>query len=254
REPLQTAGNTATDAAAKVDAAISGVVGTVSGLFGQLDPLIDQLDLTPVSQAIQDAIASVPQQVADRVQGLFDPVKTAIGSALDAIDGAAGAIDLSAVHDALAGLAEQLAQLPADPDVGAAIGTVKQALQHGVDAIGSLSFSPVTDEVVADIDGMKQKLQSIDPSQIPEPARGALKAALTVLPATFDPIEGAINDRFDQLMQQGPKALLEAVKDGPAQAKQAIASFSPSALVGEALSAPFQQVVGAVASFKPSDL
>ena len=116
--------------------------------------------------------------------------------------------------------------------MGAAIGTVKQALPDGVDAIGSLSFSPVTDGVVADIDGMKQKLQSIDPSQIPEPARGALKAALTVLPATFDPIEGAINDRFDQLMQQGPKALLEAVKDGPAQAKQAIASFSPSALVG----------------------
>jgi hypothetical protein len=253
QQPLQQVVDTAKGAVQEVDTAIVELTTTVSGLFDQLDTAIDSVDVASLTGTITDALQGIPDQVTGQVQALFDPVKNALSQGIGAIDSAVSAIDFQGVKDTLDTALQSLSDLAGSSDVGAALDEVKSALQEGVDALQNLSFSPVTDAVISEIDDVAQKLASIDLSAIPEPVRGALKAALDILPEDFSHIADPLKSKFDELMQAGPLHVLEPVKDAPDRLKAELAKVTPSSLVGDQLSGPFEALVHGLEGFKPSD-
>ncbi len=84
--------------------------------------------------------------------------------------------------------------------------------------------------------------------------RTALRSALAMLPSDLQPITDALTQSFDNLMEAGPKPVLSAVEDGPEWLAGKVTEFSPENLIGDQISVPYQDLVGKLAAFKPSDL
>jgi hypothetical protein len=114
------------------------VAGTLAGLQAEIDGLAGQL---------QRLLAPVEEQLAD-----------AIDQATNGIRSFSGALD--------------------SLDVPGTVETARTELQEVMDAIGDLELSTVVDEVVGALDGVTEKVRSIDPESINPTIGAALGAAL----------------------------------------------------------------------------
>jgi hypothetical protein len=252
-EPLRHVVDTAKASVQGIDTAMLELTSTVSGLFDQLEIAIDSVDVASLTSEIGGVLQGLPTQVAGEVQTLFDPVKAALSDGISTIASAVSAIDLDDLRAALTAAVQSLADLAGSSDVGDALDEIGSVLQQGVDALQNLSFSPITDGVIQEINDVAEQLASIDPSDIPEPIQGALKAALSVLPDDFSHIADPLTSRFDELMQAGPLHVLEPVKGAPDRLKAELVNVSPSSVIGDRLSAPFDDLTHTLEGFTPSD-
>jgi len=254
REPLETVINGAHATVAELDDLLVQLTSTVSVLFGEVDSFLDRLDLQAVTRAVEDALNQIRDLITEQIGALFEPVRTALASAVDTLSSVAAAFNAAAIVDALRELLQGLTGVLDDPQVRGPIEAAQQALDQAAAALRSLSLRPVTDAVIADIEKVTQTLQKVDPNSLPDPVRGALKAAVSVLPSDFTPITETLTGRFDDLVESGPKPLLIAIRDQPQALVTRIQTFSPASVVGDQLSGPYQDLVGELAAFKPSDL
>jgi hypothetical protein len=252
--PITAIADEARAAADGLDQALVAITLQVQGLFSQVEGLLDQVDTTALVDQAQAAIDGFKDQVIQQLTTAFAPVRTAIEAVVTQIDQAVGQFDPASLVAELQAAIDSIAGVLTDPEVTALLDKIRTALDSVAQAIESLAFTPVTDEVVATIDQLTAAVSSIDTSLLTAPLQMALKAAVSVLPQDLAPVTDPLVDQFGQLIDAGPVPLIETVRDQPARLLDQVRSFDPGALVGDALSQPFQSLLGQMEGFQPSSL
>ena len=77
---------------------------------------------------------------------------------------------------------------------------------------------------------------------------------MSVLPGDLHPATDPIVAEFGELVEAGPLALLNRVKDAPKRLLDEVKRFEPAALVGDQLGAPYRQLLDQADSFSASQL
>jgi hypothetical protein len=254
QEPLATVSEQAQGVADALDGAVVTLTLEIQELFGQVEALLGQVDPAALQAQVEEAIDGFSSQLVDDVTALFEPARTAVAAVVDSIDDAVGAFDPEALLQPLRDALGAVTGLLEDPDVAAAMSEIREALDTATSGLEALSFTPVADAVIANIDGVAQTLETIETSLLPPPAQLALQTALSVLPEDLTAVTDPLVDNLGVLLESGPVPVLESLIEPPVQLKQAIQQFDPSDLVGEALSAPFASLVQQMDGFRPSAL
>jgi hypothetical protein len=250
--PVDEVGDRVTAALAELDGALLGVAVEVRGRLEEAASLLDEVDLTALRQRVVDTIDALAADLAGQLGDLAAPTRAAVGAVVDQLADAVDELDPAVVVDALTDVIDRLAAALSDPEVLAAVATIRSAIETAVDELGSASVAPVTDAVIAAIDEVAELLRELDTSSLPGPAKLALQGALAALPPSTRPLTDPLVAELDALLAAGPVPLLERVRQGPASVTARIRAFDPVALVGATLSAPFDELVGRAGAVSPS--
>src|SRR5262249_15502625 len=171
-----------------------------------LDDLRDQLSTQ---------IAQFGDQLRRDIGQAFAPARDGTHAAIDAVSSALDGFDPQDIVDALQQVIAGIADVLNGGEVQADIKAVGQAIDAVVADLKSLSFTPVTDEVVALIESMKNGLKAILDKDLNAATKVALGAAMSVLPGDLHPVTDPLVADFGELVASGPSAVLAGVKDAP---------------------------------------
>jgi hypothetical protein len=250
--PVDEVGDRITAALAELDGALLGVAVEVRGRLEEAASLLDDVDLAASRQRVVDTIEALAADLAGQLGDLAAPARAAVGSVVGELADAVDELDPAVVVDALTDVIDALAGVLSDPEVLAAVATIRSAMETAADELGRASVAPVTDAVIAAIDEVAELLRGLDTSTLPGPAKLALQGALAALPSSTRPLTDPLVSELDALLAAGPVPLLERVRQGPASVTARLRAFDPAALVGPALSAPFDELVGRAGALSPS--
>ena len=252
--PLTTVAQAMQDAIDGLDQAQVKVTLAVQSLFSGVDKLVAQVDIGALLAKVTAAIDDFQAALAGQLQSLFAPVRDALGQVIGEIDQAVNGFNpaslLGAVKDAIGKAAGVLQSA----DVTSAINDIRSAIEDTAKALESISFAPLTDQVIADIQQVTDSLKKIDTSQLSMALQLALQAALQILPADLTPIANPLIQQLQDDINLGPAKLLEPLQKQPKLLLEALRKYEPAALLGDALSAPFRALLGQMDAFKPSRL
>ena len=131
---------------------------------------------------------------------------------------------------------------------------IRDAIEGTTQALETVSFAPLTDQVIAEIDKLTAAFQALDTSQLSTPVQLSLQAALAILPPDLTPISDPLLARLGQVVVEGPLPLLQTVQQQPQILLDQIRAFEPGALLGGAISVPYQNLLAQMNAFKPSAL
>ena len=201
---------------------------TIEQMLGRVKQEIDKLDLTGIGTTIEGKLHDATAFVTDNIN---DALKNTVKSAVD-------------------GLLQNLKNLPI-PDIGTqltdAVGQLKTliqeletAIQGSLDQLNqflsqldSLSFKPVSDEVIGEINDIKSRLQAINPNALSDIEKLALKAALAVLQGID--LEGKVNVQLKGSFHGAGGGLKGLINDLGAvldRLKQQLDQFQPQQIIG----------------------
>jgi hypothetical protein len=175
------------------------VKAAVEQMLARIRDEIATLRLDRIGDTIDHAFEEIDRFVQQQVDaGVAAQVKAAIKRLLDQLQN----LPIRAVADQLA---QVLAQIRALLDelrsaIEAGLAEIRTVLQQ----LDGLSFKPVSDAVIGEIDEIKGRLRQISPNALSDAEKLALKAALAVL-GTID-LEG--------LVKKEVKAGFSSAKDG----------------------------------------
>jgi hypothetical protein len=254
QEPLQTVANSIRSALDRLDQELANIAVQVRALFAQVEALVDTVDTAALLDQAEAAIDAFAQQLTQQLTALFQPARSAVAAIVQQIDQGIAAFDPEDIIDALQQALGAVTGVLQDPDVVSALGNIRSAVEATARQLEQLSFAPLTDQVIAAIDQITAALEAIDTAALNVAAQAALQAALAVLPDDLTPITDPFIVEFGQLVESGPVPLLNTVQQQPQLLLARAQQFQPFSLVGEALSAPFQQLLAQMHDFTPSRL
>jgi len=257
--PIQTAAAAAQSAVDGLDNLLVEVVTQTSLLFDEIDQAVAVVNTAALAEAVNKAITDFQQLLQNHLNNLFAPIRETINSIIGTggtIDQAAGQFNPEEIIAALRAAIQSLTKILSDPAVVNALNTIKSSLETATGALNALSFKPVNDAVISQIEEVTATLEKIDTSILNFALKLALSATLEVLPGEeqCQALTGTLLKKLDGLLQSGPIPLLNRVKQQPDRLKQQLQSFAPAKLIGDELSKPFQELVGKLEAFQPSKL
>ncbi len=239
-------------AADAIDEAVTMVTLEITNRLNQVEGLVAGIDLPAIAmqaaEAIEDFTGSITGSLTaafSEVRGNIETIATQISAAVHSFD---PAVVVNTIEQGMDALAAQLQQ-PAIMNILA----VAEQLKAIAARLDELSFTPITDTVVATIDDMKSTVQGLG-NRLEDPLKGMLRAAVDALPDDLTPVTDPLVAGLGDLIEAGPIPLLEAIKDVPQQLVDAINAFDPGTLIGGSLSGPFQRLISEIEAFEPSDL
>jgi hypothetical protein len=254
QQPLKDAADAARSAVDALDNAMVTVTAQVQSMFGQVEGLLDQVDTAAIANQVKTAIDGFKTQLIDQLNALFGPVKDALAQVVTTIDQNVGAFDPSQIVTALTGALDNLTGVLKDPAVLGAVQTIQDTLHQAAQQLETFSFSPLTDQVIAEINQMADSLKAIDTSQMNPALQMALQGAVQVIPHDLTPLTNPLVAEFDKLIQEGPAPLLDSVKDQPKRLLDKVKDFQPGKLLGDSISKPYEDLLKQMDGFRPSHL
>lgn len=200
---------------------------TVQQVLGSVGQQLQALGLAQAADQIEAAFVAVETFITEH---LNEALGTQVGGALQSLLAQLDALPVNALVDNVAQLIARLQQ---------AVAQIQAALQGAMDQLAALaaqldqlSFAPVGDAVVGEINGLRDKLAALNPNALSDIERAALQAALAVVRAVD--LTGIVQTEVKAGFGQARDAALDglarvtSVLDGVrAQVRQ----FSPEALV-----------------------
>ena len=211
---------------------------------------IESVPTEQVQQTVEQMLARVRQEVDGLgIEQIGTAIENALGEAETFLTQNINSALRDGVRDAVAGLLENLRNIPlgdlataldgAMDQLRALIGELEQALAGAMaqvsDFLGqleALSFQPVAEEVIGEIDEIKQRLAAMNPDAMSDIEKGALRAALAVL-QSID-LEGKIIDGLKQAFAAAGQALRRLLDDLAAvmeRLRQQVGAFQPAQLL-----------------------
>jgi hypothetical protein len=245
---------TAQALAADIESELTGVGVNVQSAFAEVSEAIAGIGLDDLRNELTAQIAQFGEQIERDITRAFEPAREGAGAAIDAVSDALDSFDPQVIVDALQDVVDGIAGVLSGPEVAGAIDQVRQAVDAVVEALRALSFQPVTDEVIALIDEMRNGLKAIIDTELNDATKAALGAAMSVLPGDLHPVTDPIVEEFGELVDAGPLMVLNRVKDAPQRLLDEVKRFEPAALVGDQLSGPYRQLLDRADSFSASQL
>jgi hypothetical protein len=240
--------------AADIESELTGVGVRVQAAFAEVGDAISGIGLDDLRNQLSEQIAQFGDRIEREIGRAFEPAREGATAAIGAVSDALDSFDPAVIVNALQDVVDGIAGVLSGPEVAAAIDQVRQAVDAVVEALRSLSFQPVTDEVVALIEEMRKGLKAIIDKELNDATKAALGAAMSVLPGDLHPATDPIVAEFGDLVEAGPLALLNRVKDAPKQLLDEVKRFEPAALVGDQLGAPYRQLLDRADSFSAAQL
>jgi hypothetical protein len=240
--------------AADIEAELTGVGVRVQAAFADVGDAIAGIGLDDLRNQLSEQIAQFGGQIERDISRAFAPAREGASAAIGAVSDALDSFDPAVIVGALQDVVDGIAGVLNGPEVAGAIDQVRQAVDAIVEALRSLSFQPVTDEVVALIDEMRQGLKAIIDTELNDATKAALGAAMSVLPGDLHPATDPIVSEFGDLVEAGPLALLNRVKDAPKRLLDEVKRFEPASLVGDQLGAPYRQLLDRADGFSAAQL
>jgi hypothetical protein len=237
-----------------INGALTNVAQETRAAFAQVEEVVRELPFDDLAAEMRDGIEAAGDSLQGAVRAAFDPFRQTVTSAVGAISDTVDEVDPAAVKDALAQAVAQITAVLKDPAVTEVVDEIRSTLDAAAEAAGSLSFAPVTDEVIALIEKMADGLNAVANAELNDTLKGLLATALAVLPADLRPVTQPLVADFGIAIDQGPVPLLEAIRAKPQELLDLIRGFNPGALAGETLGPPFREAVAALEAFKPSAL
>ncbi len=240
--------------AADIESGLTSVTLEVQAAFAAVSEALDGVGLDDLRAQLATQIAQFGDQVRRDVAQAFAPARDGTRTAITAVSNALDAFDPSSIVDALQKVVDEIAGVLNGDDVQRAIGNVKEAVDDVAEALRSLSFQPVTDEVVALIGQMKAGLQAIIDTDINDATKAALATAMSALPGDLRPATDPLVEDFGVLVATGPTAVLRRVKDAPQRLLDQVRRFEPAAMIGDRLSAPYRDLLARADDFDAARL
>src|SRR6266536_593860 len=195
----------------------------VEAMLGRVKQELDRLGTGAVGEQIEAAFKRVDTFVAEHFKpSLADDVAAALGRVLASVDD----LPIGSLAGELNAALKQLADLI--DEIGAALQHPMDDLARFASQLDGLSFQPVGDAVVKEIDEVKARLQVIDPNALSEAERLALKAALALLQSVD--LEGQVIGKLKEgfaVAQQGVTGLLAELGRILDRVKGHIDEFAP---------------------------
>jgi hypothetical protein len=150
----------------------------VNEMLGKVRNVITQLNIGQLQQDITEAFASVNEFVNTNLnETLKNNVQTALGALANQLNNLPLANLLNDLNGALSQLQSLITELASA--LQSQIGALNELLQQAE----ALSYKPVSDAVIGEIDDLKSRLQAINPNALSDAEKLALKAALAILEA-----------------------------------------------------------------------
>lgn len=232
----------------------------ITGFLEQIRQWIEDVPTEEVQAAVQQMLERIGQELDSLgISTIRTSIEGAFQEAQDFIDQHLGSGLVDEVRPALQGVLDQLNQIPiaevgqqlteAVNSIGTVITDLQAQLQSGLEEIqgylaqlDELSFRPVADEVIEEIQAIKQKLQAMSPQSLSDAEKLAIQGALAILKAID--LEGMINTQLkngfsalaDQL-QQVVDQILAAWLDF----RRRLGDFDPQVVMG-----PVGEILGQV--------
>lgn len=239
---------------ARVSAGIAG-----SGIGQAREQIVDFLG------GIAESIASIPlAQAREALKGMLERVGTEIADLgladlaleiegqFDALAGAAGTAASEAANQvagALGSLLDDIDALPADnllqglEDAVAQLGDVVHELRDGaaglvddlqaqLDGLTGLSFTPLADDVIGEINELRDRLRAMNPDALSEESKLAVRAALAVLEALD--VEGTVVDALGTAYREldaAVRVVLEDIAAGLDRVRRSLGELNPENLL-----------------------
>ncbi len=238
----------------QITAGLATVAQESRAAFAAVEAEIAALPIDALATEMRAAIQQAGATLRNAISRAFDPLRDALTAAIGAVSDALDGLDPQAVADALTDAVAQITGILQDPAVLSAVEEVRNGLDQAATAAGSLSFAPVTDEVIKLIEAMTDGLKALDSAELNDALVGMLSTAMAVLPPDLRPVTQPLIDDLGVRIDQGPVALLEDIRARPQEVVDRIRSFDPGKLAGEVLGQPFNQALGALQSVQPSAL
>ncbi|MDW4498764.1 hypothetical protein R5H30_12280 [Sulfitobacter sp. D35] len=250
-------GTVATEAQQIADQ-ISGALSTVAletrSAFAEVEAAVQNLPLDDLADEIRAVITEIGNTLEREITDAFAPLRDALAEAIQAISDAIDTLDPQAISDAVTQAVAEITSILQDPAVVSAAEDIRAALDEAAQAASTLSFAPVTDEVVKLIEQMEAGLRALDDTELNDALLGLLNIALRVLPPDLRPVTQPLIDDLGVKIEQGPVELLEEIREKPQEVVDRIRSFDPGTLVTQTLGGPFAEAKGALQAVQPSAL
>lgn len=245
---------------------------TLHQVLGTVGQQLQSMGLAQAADQIEAAFVAVERFVTDHLnQALGEQVAGALQGLLAQLD----ALPVNALVDNVARLIAQLQQAMAE---------VQAVLQQAMDQLAALaaqlddlSFAPVGDAVVGEINALRDKLAALNPNALSDIEKTALQAALAVVRAVdltgivqtevkagFGQARDAALDGLarvtsvldgvrDQVRQFSPEALVQQLVDLLGQAQAAVNQLD-GAVVMRPLYTQVDNLAGRFAALQPGQL
>lgn len=178
----------------------------VEKMLGQVHQALESLGITQITNEIEQAFTDLETFITSNINNtLTNDVRTALAQVLSEVRSLPVAdvvAELSRGISDLMGLVQELET---------ALQGYMQDFTDFVSQLDELSFKPLSDEVIAEIEALKTRLQAINPNALSDAEKFALKAALAVLEGID--LEGQVinglNSGFGELQGQVKQLLAE---------------------------------------------
>ena len=254
------------DALAEVLAAIQGidtgaVQEAVEDMLGRIKQELEALDLDGIVDDVEEAFDDVAKAVEEHF------TEDVLGTVAEGVEAILKAFDELPVTDLTQLLSASVEQL------NGAIASLQELLESHMEDVNGLlsqlddlSFTPLADEVIAEIDDVRARLEAIDPNSLSEVERLGIRTALAVLEAIeledtvirgakegFREARGAVDGVLAELQQllDRVRGHLREIDPGEVFAKAdellGEAEQAVRAINGTKLIAPLQEQVDALA-------
>lgn len=239
-----------TAALEQLEQGVAQLTASARAVFEQAHEALGALDLDSIVEqakvALEGAVQGVQQQLS---QGLA-PAVDALGAALGAVHDALDAFDPEALSQPIREAMDAIRGVFDSPEVQQIVEQLGR-LTELAQKLDELSFAPVTDVVIDGIGEIKSALDSIS-GELSPPMPDMLKAAMSVLPQSLTPLTDSLLGDLDDLIEQGPIAVLEGLKELPKPIVEQLEQFSPRGLLEEPLGAPFRELRQKLGEFEPT--
>jgi hypothetical protein len=244
----------------------------VDGMLGRITSEIGDLHLDDLVKQIGDAFDDVAKKITDSfTPDLLDDVKEAIDAVLKGVSD----LPIAELTGLITAAMTQFGDLVTE--MSAALTARMDDINQQLSALDELSFKPVSDEVIAEIEEVKGRLDAIDPASLSEIERLAIKAALAVLEAIdledlvedelkkgFATAERTARGGLDELTQiverirkhferLDPSQVLRPIDEALAEASRVADGVSAKLLV-DPLRHAVDELAGALAALSPERL
>lgn len=225
----------------------------VDGRLQGLSDAIDGIDTGAALTSVNSAVQHYATQLRTQLTTGFASVRSALETAMTELGNAVDSFDPAALHSEVENVIDTISAVFDNPDVQGAIAQLQQ-LGDLADNLDAISFTPISDTVIEGINSIKSALDAIDESSLDPPLPQMLGTAMSALPADTAPLTDPLVDRLGDLVEQGPVAVLEQIKQYPARVFDEVRKYDPQTLLGDRLEAPYKELLEEAERFSPQEL
>lgn len=234
-----------------IDAVPTDAVKTaIEEMLARVRQEVDKLGLERIGDAIDEAFQEIDRFVEEQLNaGVAQQVRAAIQRLLEQLR----SLPIRAIADQLTQVLAQIQTLLDElrSTIEAGLAQIREVLSQ----LDGLSFKPVSEEVIAEIDDIKGRLAAINPNALSEAEKLALKGALAVLGAInledfvktqvkagfnaakdallslLDQVDAALDTVRDRFHQYRPEELVHTVTEVIDRAEQSVANLDARVLL-----------------------